>query len=126
MLLEEGAAFSTDRHRGILLADGTDDSLGDRSGNRVNARSGEDDGGFGRAGGLGGFKLGDLGVSLGESDFKFLNLLRVGSGLKLEGFEFSAQFVLGTRQKCSNPVFKKSDYSDLESTCQVLVTLGLW
>lgn len=89
MLLEEGAAFSTDRHRGILLADGTDDSLGDRSGDRVNARSGEDDGGFGRAGGLGGFKLGDLGVSLGESDFKFLNLLRVGSGLDLEGFEFS-------------------------------------
>ena len=89
MLLEEGAAFSTDRHRGILLADGTDDSLGDRSGDRVNARSGEDDGSFGRASGLGCFKLCDLGVSLGESDFKFLNLLRVGSGLDLEGFEFS-------------------------------------
>ena len=89
MLLEEGAAFSTDRHRGILLADGTFDSLGDRSGDRVNARSGEDDGGFGRAGGLGGFKLGDLGVSLGESDFQFLNFLGVSSGLDLEGFKFS-------------------------------------
>ena len=69
MLLEEGAAFSTYRHSGVLLADGADDSLGDRSGDWVNARSGEDDGGFGRAGGLGGFKLGDLGVSLGESGF---------------------------------------------------------
>ena len=79
MLLEEGAAFSTDRHRGVLLADGTLNSLGDRGGDRVNARGGEDDGGFGAAGGLVGFKLGDLGVSLGKSDFEFLNLLVLGA-----------------------------------------------
>ena len=63
MLLEEGAAFSTDRHRGILFADGADDSLGDRGGNRVNAGCGKDDSGFGRRSGLGGFEFHDLSVS---------------------------------------------------------------
>jgi len=89
MLLEEGAAFSTNRHRGVLLADGTDDSLGDRGGDRVDTGGGKDYGGFGRAGSLRGFELGDLSVGLGESDFELLNLLVLGSGGHLGGVEFS-------------------------------------
>ena len=88
VLLEEGTALRTGRHRGVLLVDGTHDGGGDRSGDRLDTRGGEDGRGLDGGGGLGGFELDDLGVGLGESGFQFLNLLVLGGGIDLSLVEF--------------------------------------
>ena len=89
MLLEEGAAFSTGRHRGVLLGDRTFGSVSDRSGDRLDTGSGKDVGGFDRSGRLGLLQGGDLSGSLGESGFEFDKLGVLAGDFDLDGFEFS-------------------------------------
>jgi len=111
VLLEEGTALRTGRHRGVLLGDGTDGGGGDRGGDRLDTRGGEDVRGFDGGGGLGGFELGDLGVGLGESGFQFLNLLVLGGGLDL-----SASSSADTLTTEASTVLRRSSRSAVRET----------
>ena len=89
MQLEEGAAFRTGRHRGVLLNDGTDSARNDRGSDRLDTRGGEDVSGFGRGRLSGRFEGGGFGFNslkgFGQgSDSRILD-----AGLDLDGIEFS-------------------------------------
>ena len=89
MLLEEGAAFRTGRHRGILLGDGTFSGRGDRSGDRLDTGSGEDVSGFGRSSLSGRLEGGGFGFDGLEGFGQRSDGLVFHASLDLDGLEFS-------------------------------------
>ena len=89
MLLEEGTAFSTGRHRGVLLGDRAFSGLSDRGGDRLDTGGGEDVSGFGRSGRLGLLKSSDLGVGFFELRGELSQGGFLGGEFDLHGVEFS-------------------------------------